>query len=545
MTVNDYRRLLLDRLPELGNAWLEPLKPGDGKATGGLYAITLYLPRLTPALRATGDDYDARCAIARRRAHRVYARYRNLGEDVAHITVLAPVAAEIHASVQIDAGAAPHRVLAELLYRTALFFAPEPRRRPLDALIDEGLEPTAIFDGPLPRRGFIAEAELTERPRRVMWSQLLRAMTATSGVLSVNDLGVSAETCNAEAAGSDGFEIAADTVLRLASGLDSDAAPIRLLRGTAECRPDPTQVRRELDQLWRRHHRSFPLGRDCAERFAAPRAEARDLARYQSIQTQYPAVYGIGPRGLPADATPLRRAQARQLKGYLLPFEQLMADFLAQLARARDLFSIDSGLDRTLFGQSLRDAGPGIAELLRDDGAGLDDVRRHDDHDPTRRDRFLDLLLALYAEEVPAATSAKLALLRRIVPAGLRRSLGFDYLAPALPHTAAGLEIRMGRRVRLVEHVLLRHAGPHDRDFTVSAVIGAEHRDDVAAALRDGLPAHLDLLLHYLPPDAMDNFARHHATWAHALRHGHGHAIADASRALRRFLDIHPGVAAP
>ncbi len=538
LTVNDYRRLLLDRLPELGNAWFTPLGPGDGAEAGGLYAVTLYLPRLTPALRANADDYDARRAIARRRAHRVYARYRNLGEDVAGITVLEPVAAELRAGVRIDASAAPHRVLAELLYRAALFFAPEPRRRPLEALTDAGISPSAIFAGPLPRRGFIADAELTARPSQVMWSQLLRALTATPGVLSVNDLGVSAEAHEAEAAGSDGFEIAADTVLRLTSGLDRDAPPIRLMRGGAECRADPAQVRRELDRLWRSHHRAHVLSRDCAERFPMPRGTARDLARYQSIQLQYPAAYGIGPRGLPADAPPLRRAQARQLKGYLLTFEQLMADFLARLAQARDQFSTQPEIEPANGDRWLRDAGPGIAELLRGDTPP-------DDRGTPPRDRFLDLLLALYAEDPPAATADKLALLRRIVPLGLRRALGFDYLAPALPHTAAGLEIRLGAGVHLVEHVLLRHGGGQDRDFTVSAVIAGDRRHEIAATLRAGVPAHLDLLIHDLPAEAMAHFARHHAAWRHALRHGHRHAIADAAGALRRFLNHHPGIATP
>ena len=58
-----------------------------------------------------------------------------------------------------------------------------------------------------------------------------------------------------------------------------------------------------------------------------PRGRYRDLAHYSSIRALYPGTYGIGPGGMPADAQPLRRAQARQLQGYLLVFEQLLADY--------------------------------------------------------------------------------------------------------------------------------------------------------------------------------------------------------------------------
>ncbi|HXB95930.1 MAG TPA: hypothetical protein VNU70_12255, partial [Puia sp.] len=64
------------------------------------------------------------------------------------------------------------------------------------------------------------------------------------------------------------------------------------------------------------------------------------LGTYYSIQKDFPEVYGIGAGGLPASATVSRKAHAMQFKGYLLFFEQLMADFLAQLAGIRQVLSI-------------------------------------------------------------------------------------------------------------------------------------------------------------------------------------------------------------
>ena len=55
---------------------------------------------------------------------------------------------------------------------------------------------------------------------------------------------------------------------------------------------------------------------------------ARALDAYFPVQHSFPLTYGIGPAGLPSTATALRRAQAKQLKAYLMVYEQLSAQRL-------------------------------------------------------------------------------------------------------------------------------------------------------------------------------------------------------------------------
>jgi hypothetical protein len=187
-----------------------------------------------------------------------------------------------------------------------------------------------------------------------------------------------------------------------------------------------------------------------------PRGQYRDVETYTSIQNQYPNAYGINSFGLPHDATVVRKAQAKQLKGYLLAFEQLLADFFAQLAHLRTLYSTDELETQTYFYQSLCASVPNVAKILKVDyRAGLAKIVRDSDPVVARRNRFLDLLLALYAERldsdlmpfVQQGTSAeellraKLALLHHLVRATRDRGLGFDYLAIATPRNVAGMEI--------------------------------------------------------------------------------------------------------
>ncbi|MEL6660130.1 MAG: hypothetical protein AAFR36_26940 [Bacteroidota bacterium] len=106
---------------------------------------------------------------------------------------------------------------------------------------------------------------------------------------------------------------------------------------------------------------------------AIPEGKHRsDLDDYVSIQHEFPLVYGIGTGGLPENAGEIRKVQALQLKGYLTFFDQLLADYLSQLAHLRDLFSWsvdgenerDASLQRSYYQNSV-DSIPKVEKLIR------------------------------------------------------------------------------------------------------------------------------------------------------------------------------------
>lgn len=109
--------------------------------------------------------------------------------------------------------------------------------------------------------------------------------------------------------------------------------------------------------------------------FEVPKGEYRELSSYVSVQDDLPITHGVGPAGVPLDnldhsAATLRTAHARQLKGFLMIFDQLLANYLAQLDHVKDLFSFnperkvtvaeedyfhnyDFQVDKTYYSQSL------------------------------------------------------------------------------------------------------------------------------------------------------------------------------------------------
>ncbi|HJS54811.1 MAG TPA: hypothetical protein VJ765_09715, partial [Chitinophagaceae bacterium] len=95
----------------------------------------------------------------------------------------------------------------------------------------------------------------------------------------------------------------------------------------------------------------------------------KDLGSYFSIQRDFPRVYGITEGGLPTDASPFRKAQALQFKGYLLFFDHLLANYLSQLQNIRSLFPVRSSKDNKTKNATYYSSVPGnvpdLQQLIR------------------------------------------------------------------------------------------------------------------------------------------------------------------------------------
>ena len=137
-----------------------------------------------------------------------------------------------------------------------------------------------------------------------------------------------------------------------------------------------------------------------------PPGRDRNIANYYSLQHQFPACFGIGEMGLPASATAQRQGQVKQLKAYLMFFDQLLANYFAQLAHVKDLFSFNSGTIGSYFSQTVADEALGLDEIFdKDTDERADRVQEIMDEmvgpatSLERKNRFLNHLLARFAEQ--------------------------------------------------------------------------------------------------------------------------------------------------
>ena len=459
VTADDYRKLIADRVDALGNVWLTRCPTAARARASGLYDIELYAPNLDPG----------RFAATRRRVRRVFTSHRGLCEDLHSVRILSPVRAVLSATITIDGAAIPEAVLAAVFYRVGNLLAPELRREPLQALLDAGETPASIFSGPALRCGFVGDDQLEARPTGFTLSQITQCLIATEGVAGVRQLSLAIDGGAIESGGQLTLAVPRGSILRLDTRPSGDRFSVRLLRGGVEYAPNAGAVARELHRLWTEHRRRFDAAADAARLLVMPRGRHLDAGSYVSIQEQFPTTYGINRYGVGADATPERRAKARQFKAYLLAFEQLLADSFSMLDGLRELCAIAPGQRQQMFSQYLDacDAGgatlvPDVEPLLSQSyRSGLAALATNRDRHLERRNRFLDFVLATYGEAVdpviPAPISrpddsgsatraqhlrTRLRLLRHLPRVGRARGRGGNYLSRQPTRQSAGLELR-------------------------------------------------------------------------------------------------------
>lgn len=481
LTIEDYRKLLLDRLADcIDNLWIEPVADAR-EGLSGLYDI--WLQRSDSG----GLKYAPEEIIEK--ARRVFARHRNLCEDVRAVYIMEQEALELSATINLDVDASTEQVVADIIHQLEHFLSPKIQFYQFEELRASGYAINDLMDGPMPHNGFILSEDLKPMVSVLYISQLRDIITAINGVRSLEQVRV---TVNGLPQYSEEIIIPKNTFLVLSdtmrSGSSQLAYPIRFVRNSRPVAPNFFLVKQILGGQMAREHQQFHQELNILAPPAVANKDLKDIGAYYSIQRFFPAVYGIGAFGLPRDANFFRQAQARQLKGYLAIFEIILASCLKQLTEVKRLFSIghetDQAADSTeelkkhqangpsYFAQfpfdipdieplinltsSQQDIQPAINERLAQHTAM---------HDPSldRRNEFLDHLLARFSEIIPAdllqaqqqddsmqlkekLIELKCRVLRDYANLSRDRGQGFDYLQkepdPAATDTLADPHLR-------------------------------------------------------------------------------------------------------
>ncbi len=424
LTLLDYRKLLID-IAGVRNAWLRPAGPiyYADTATGELRrsqpaaestatAATAIEPIQLAGLYEVLVDYDSNLLAEQQRVEREVRRRlqanRNLCEDFVAFRRVETQSFSLCCELELRPDADQAEVQAELLFRVQAYLAPPVRPYSLEEMLarhrDDGspYPVDEIFDGPLLACGFIDDAELARAELRsvIRLSDVIGLVMDIEGVAAVRQIVVQA----------DGREPAANPwAVPVDQGkkalLNLQQTRIVAYKRAMPVVADVGRVRARLEQL--AQTQAARTDREQVGDLPVPLGTFRAPAAYYSVQNHFPLLYGLSEAGLSETASLERRAQALQLKGYLLFFDQLMADYLAQLAHVRHLFSLDPAMRQTYVHQAVttfKDYGKlygttDADEILRLIEAGATDG---DDRERqvqlARRNRFLDHLVARFAE---------------------------------------------------------------------------------------------------------------------------------------------------
>ena len=470
----DYRKLFID-VPGVRNAWLLPVAlpvtvdplvtdpagrlrygvaPPDalGFQLRGLFDILVEFDPAGLAIRLDGfpntcsgeeeaddapaykiitSDLSAEQQLRQRVLAEVRAAYlahRNLGEDCRRIIEVPIQYVALCAEVDLLPGASVAEVYAQILLALSQYLAPPVKRYSLAEMqaqrgaAGQPLTVDELYEGPHLDNGFIRDADLQASGLRshVYGSDIINLLVRIEGVVAIRKLQLNRLKAKP---GPVGVEYVYEPgaagqawVLTIPPGHQPQLAPTELAlsfhKGIVPVgnKPDLVKGRERFAELQRQAAEA-----NCPPRatLPVPSGNVYALDEYRPLAYDFPANYGIGPHGLPAEAPEARRNQARQLKAYLLFFDQLLSNYLGQLAQLREVFGSSPATTHFLRGQLLREADyAGLNELYDDPSetaltrALQDALVDSDPEKPGPRERdlnrlstFFDHLLARFGED--------------------------------------------------------------------------------------------------------------------------------------------------
>lgn len=408
VTRTDFRRLLFDQVrlevPQLENLWILPLAEDAGR-----YRVRLK----TGALDPQGME-QARAVV-----HTVFAAGRNLGEALAAVEFAERVPYRLTGRIETANRSEPSRLLGEIFFRCGQRISPGIGYLSYTDALEHRGDAESLLRGPLTSCGYIADSSLLDGAWSVSVADLAALIAESAGVAHVT--GLTLLNAHGETVDSVGFDPARAVYPELEIVHERIGVDLQLFHNGRQQRVNADSVVLERNRLAAEISALRTSDQEFERLFPQPKGQPRDFLRYQSIRELFPAGYGVNALGIPGSADLRRKAESRQLKGYLALFDQVLADFQAQLAGLSNLYSSDPEVKRSYFyqvpGSALYEDADEVYEWSTGDqqkpadggadgclaGRLKDLCSRHDDF-AARRNRFLDYLLALYGEKFSQAS---------------------------------------------------------------------------------------------------------------------------------------------
>ena len=424
LTLPDYRKILID-LDGIKNSWLTQHQlsyfadtvlgkllmdnPGlegiEEIKIGGLYDITIeYIDKIT----TTAQKNEVKANVFQR-----LNANRNLCEDFVGYKEVENQFFNLCCDLELEPSADVSAVKAEVFFQVQNYLCPSIHFYSLSQMLErkqkDGTLYTAdqIFDGPALDTGFIDDEELANAELRtsIRLSDIISLIMDITGVLAVRDILIFPISDNPDIPSApleNKWVVDVEPGRKPTLSVDFLEDTNYTLKFYKRNMPVFANVGKVLETLADLNAKAtVKPSAGSLNDFEIPIGSYRNPADYYSFQNDFPAVYGLSDAGLDSSATSQRKALSYQLKGYLLFYDQIMADYFAQLSHVKDLFSTDPNVQRTYFYQVVDSFvksdiiyEPTSADILTTLEEKTEDQSIHS----SRRNRFLDHLIARFAE---------------------------------------------------------------------------------------------------------------------------------------------------
>ncbi|MZI92914.1 hypothetical protein F9817_06855 [Vibrio sp. CAIM 722] len=357
----DYEHWLLNKLPQLDNVWL---RWNANTPSLGIYTINAQLNHFyalsQPNKTATNGIPDKRQS-AINDIYREFHQVRALGEDLAAVQLTGQHPLTLHATFYInDEITNVTELVANIYHQVKLWLETTTKTTTADV---------------------IKETLLAE--------ESIQRIDAFQFIQYSDDAGQDTPAYITE--------IAPFSYLKLP---DSSASlGIEIIQHQHPIEIDYSDLTIQIEQLQHQRRASQVTSTSLA---ALPKGHYVDFSQYESIQTLFPRNYHLAP-GTPNRYDAQQQGQRYQLRGYLLLFDQFMANFCQDIEALDSLFSLSLEPQATYHQHVLQpDEFYNIDQHYpKEATTRLEQLRARFDNYPERKNRLFDYLLGLYSERFP------------------------------------------------------------------------------------------------------------------------------------------------
>lgn len=581
VTINDYRKMLID-IEGVNNAWLEVISNELVLNKCPLFAVQGFYKVIIEPEKYIFDRGQEDALLNKIR--NTLEQRRNLSEDFAQVEILIPAIMEFKVKIEVADDINTATLTQDIWNNIEHEIVPKIPTYSLNTLVNQGKTIEDIFDGPALKHGFILDKDLKHSvpAREIRLNDIRTAISNITGVISVPEIDAKELSLkvNSQNLGDDIITFGHNVALFLkkieVSFFKNDICyEIRRLADSCAFCSDKSVKDTDL-----------PI----------PKGNYRNLKEYTSIQEDFPNNYCVSNDSssdniLSAD----HAAVVKQLRAYLLFFDQTLANNFAQLDGFKNLFNYvdDMGLPdmKTYMSGVIDDSDiePIVSNNYAERIKLISDPTTGNPVDSNiRKGLILDYLLAIYGEQFAnysclfdknteitintdffkdptsiETVDKKIKYLHKYPKANGSRFLGINYFDIGkknwlLERIATYLDLEEKEELFVIEHVLLTPRDNSNIDpelitefgniysYQISIVIPVKFfnnlKSGIVLALDTAVPAHLKANYYWLRSGDERDFLQLYHYWSVARKNFISNPEANvknldlASNALARFL---------
>lgn len=440
--MSDYRKLIIDRIKLVANAWVIPIQ--DNKmGLKGLFEIFI---------ECAEDLSDIELHYLKKEVADLFHANRLLGHDLEEVFILKKVYLSLEGAVSIESDALGELVMAKIYAVLDSYINPQVQfHDPMNLWKVQGFSPEKVFSGPLPKYGFVFEEALTEKIDAIYLSRIKELILSVEGVKEIRSLQLFKNGLPVF----DNFVRFEKTefpkIHFLNELTDTFQSKVSLLKNNVAYEIDAVITKQLLSSEISSSTKFYHQELQYEDKLPTGRFSLDQLKKHFPIHNELPQFFGVGKNGVSKNSSREIQASALQVSAYLYFFEQIMASYLAQLSGLRMLFRPKNSIE-SYFNQLPIEIS-NLDQLVSDIGALEETMKESSELNEDyldRKNRLLDHILARFGEQIDevslkkigrsnaletqgdwllSALETKVNLLTEIIELGQSKAKGFDMKA--------------------------------------------------------------------------------------------------------------------